>query len=239
MNVRSLIRPVARVVTAPVGSVRGVRTTEPHAVLTFDDGPDPDGTEKVLAALAEHGATATFFVLLDRARRYRTLLAEAVAQGHEVALHGVDHRRLTTLPAAEVYQRTARGKAELEDLLGTPVRWFRPPFGAQSIGTWRAVKRCGLEPVVWGPTAWDWLDLPVDDLAKRAMERMSAGSVLLAHDGFAGDPDIAGDQPAPRFDRGELTTAVLDGLSDRALRGVSLADALRAGRLQRWAWFKS
>ena len=120
----------------PVGSLRAVRTNHPHVVLTYDDGPDPDGTPRILTALDRHDATATFFVLVPRARRHRELLGEIAAAGHEIALHGIDHRRLTQFPPAEVHRRTADGRRELEDLIGTTVRWFRPPYGIQRPRTW-------------------------------------------------------------------------------------------------------
>lgn len=236
--IRRLVKPVARVVTRPVGSVRAVRGPDPAVVLTYDDGPDPEGTPRVLDALAARGATATFFVLVDHAREHRHLLDRITTAGHELALHGLDHRRLTALPAAEVRRRTARGKAELEDLAGVRVSWFRPPYGAQTPATWLAVRSCGLQPVVWGPTAWDWLDLPVEELADKALQGLHAGSVLLAHDGFAVDPHDPNPLPRPGFDRGKLTMAVLDALADRGWRGRSLSAALRTTTPDSWAWFR-
>jgi peptidoglycan/xylan/chitin deacetylase (PgdA/CDA1 family) len=105
---------------------------ERPVVLTYDDGPEPGGTDAVLKVLAGHGVTATFFVLLSRTRRYPGLLSEVLAAGHEIGLHGVDHQRLTTLDPAHVAQRTADARHELEDTIGREVRWFRPPYGGQS-----------------------------------------------------------------------------------------------------------
>ena len=73
----------------PIGSVRWV-TGQPHIALTYDDGPDPVGTEAVLEHWPNARRTATFFVLVGRARRYRTLLDEVTSAGHEIGLHGVD-----------------------------------------------------------------------------------------------------------------------------------------------------
>jgi peptidoglycan/xylan/chitin deacetylase (PgdA/CDA1 family) len=229
---------VLRRLTPPVGTVRAVRTARPHLVLTYDDGPDPPGTEAVLTALAEHRATATFFVLVARARRHRRLLNEIAAAGHEIGLHGIDHRRLTGLPAREVLRRTAAGRAELEDLLAAPVRWFRPPYGAQLPVTWWAIRRAGLTPVVWGPTAADWLPLPEPELAARAMVGAAPGAILLAHDGWPG-PDVGVDDgPVPPIDRGRLAKLLLAGLAEQGLVARSLRDALVDGVAARWAWFR-
>ena len=67
-------------------------------VLTYDDGPTPGVTDRLLPILAEAGATATFFVLLTRVRAHPSMVAELLAAGHEVALHGIDHVDLTSLP---------------------------------------------------------------------------------------------------------------------------------------------
>ncbi|SNS73437.1 Polysaccharide deacetylase [Geodermatophilus pulveris] len=220
-----------------LGSAVELRTGAPDVVLTFDDGPEPGGTDRVLAALADAGATATFFVLLTRVRRHPSLLGEVLAAGHEVALHGVDHRALPTLPPAEVGGLLRGGRAELEDATGAPVRWYRPPYGRQTLRNWRAVTGAGLLPVLWGPTTWDWKDIPHAERVAKAMTGVAPGSIVLAHDGFAGPEDGACDGPPPRVDRGELVTSVLDGYAGLGLRARSLGDALEAGSLVRETWF--
>ncbi|WP_037366120.1 polysaccharide deacetylase family protein [Amycolatopsis orientalis] len=224
-------------VTRPIGSLTAVRTRAPDVVLTFDDGPEPGGTDRVLEALAAHRATATFFVLVDRVRRNPALAREVLAAGHEIGLHGMDHRRLSRLPPATVRAQLAAGHESLEDLLGVPIRWFRPPYGAQTPAVWRAIRGQGLAPVLWGPCAWDWLDRPAELLAAQAARGLVRGSVLLAHDGHAGPEDGADDGPRPRFDRGDLVRAVLAGIEERGLRGRSLSAALVAGTPRTVPWF--
>ncbi len=218
------------------GSVVGVRTSLPHVVLTYDDGPDPRGTAAVLEALRERGASATFFVLLTRARVYRSLLEEVLMGGHELALHGVDHRRLPALPFAVVARRTAQAKAELEDLAGRRVRWMRPPYGAQTPSNWLAIRSAGLEPVMWTRTMWDSRHVSQSERVIKATEDPRAGTILLAHDGFANAGDGADDGPEPDFDRGRLTRLVLEGFAQRGLQGCSLSKALESGSVERATW---
>ena len=207
-------------------------------MLTYDDGPQPGGTDKVLSALAEVGWQATFFVLVGRARKYPGLLGEVVAAGHEVALHGVDHVRLTSLSASAVRTRTRDGRRELEDLVGERVRWFRPPYGAQRVSTWAATRSAGVTTVVWSDQIGDWQDDPVAEIAGRAAS-VRRGSVVLMHDGYADSFDGVDDGPAPRFDRGELARRIVGGLGERGLVGVSLGQALSSGTAVRGAWFRS
>jgi peptidoglycan/xylan/chitin deacetylase (PgdA/CDA1 family) len=238
ISLGSLARPVWRAVTRPVGTVRAVATDQPHLVLTYDDGPDPVATPGVLAALASFGATATFFVLVPRVRSNPGLAREILAAGHEIALHGVDHTRLTRLPARAVHRRCRDGRAELEDLIGRPVRWFRAPYGALLPRHWSAVRAAGLKPVAWGPTPADWRPSIVEsELAAEAMHGSARGEILLAHDGFAGPEDGADDGPAPDIDRAKLASLMLEGFSQQGLRGRSLGDALAHGRTRSWAWF--
>ncbi len=241
-TVRSAAQAARRSVRRGAGTVLGsaveVRTGAPDVVLTFDDGPEPGGTDRVLAALAETGAGATFFVLLTRVRRYRSLLDEVVAAGHEVALHGVDHRALPTLPPEEVGRLVRAGRAELEDAVGRQVRWYRPPYGRQTMRNWRAVTAAGMLPVLWGPTTWDWRsDVSDAERVDRSVQGVVRGSIVLAHDGFAGPEDGACDGPPPAVERGELVRSVLEGYADRGLQARSLGAALAAGTLVRETWF--
>ena len=237
MPAAAMVRRLVLPLTAPVGSVRAVRLDRDLAVLTYDDGPQPGGTDKVLAALAEARTTATFFILVGRARKHRGLLQEVVAAGHEIALHGIDHVRLTTMSAGDVRRRTKDGKHSLEDLAGQQVRWFRPPYGAQRPGTWAAVRSAGLMPVVWSNDVADWQDDTVDVISSRARS-VRVGSVLLLHDGYADSFDGVSDGPAPGFDRGELCRRILGELGERGVATASLGEALVGGSAVRGAWFR-
>jgi peptidoglycan-N-acetylglucosamine deacetylase len=234
---RVLVHSVRRGGGRFAGSVVAVRTGVAHVALTFDDGPEPGGTDRVLAALADAGATGTFFVLVGRVRRYRALFDEVVAAGHEIGLHGADHRALPALPVTEVARIVRDARAELEDATGAAVRWHRPPYGRQTLRTWRAVTGAGLVPVLWGPTTWDWKDVPHEQRLAKAQDGVAPGAVVLAHDGFAGAEDLAFDGPAPRLDRGELVAAVLERYAARGLVARSVGEVLATGRAVREARF--
>jgi peptidoglycan/xylan/chitin deacetylase (PgdA/CDA1 family) len=233
---RRRVRRATDGVLAPLGSVRGVHTGVPVVALTYDDGPEPGETDAVLDALAEAGVQATFFQLVYRAEAYPELVRRVVAAGHEIALHGVDHARLTELPAAEVRRRLSAGKRRLERVAGQDVRLFRPAYGAQTVRTYLAARRAGLDVVVWGPTAEDWRDGPAAEVAERALADVAPGAVMLLHDAFEVPP---GDQtPRPTFDRGEVTRALLTGLRQRGYTATTVSTLLAGRRPWRTAWYR-
>lgn len=222
-----------------IGSTVAVATPAPEIVLTFDDGPVPLVTEQLAAVLSEAGATATFFVLMTRAPGHRSLLEDLVRQGHEVALHGMDHRRLTGRSYGSLVEELRRGKGDLEDLTGAPVRWFRPPYGAQGSRAWLAARRNGLEPVLWNRSTRDSAHVDDAERLRAATDGASAGDILLAHDGFASLKDGVDDGPEPDVDRPDLLRAVLSEYRQLGLGGRSVSDALLRGTPVRRAWFSS
>jgi peptidoglycan/xylan/chitin deacetylase (PgdA/CDA1 family) len=205
--------------------------------MTFDDGPDPRYTPKVLAHLADLRASATFFVLLTRVRRYQALLQELVAAGHEVGLHGPDHRRLTTLPAKEVLTRTRQARLALEDMTGETVRWFRPPYGAQTLATYLATRRAGLDVVLWGPSLWDWKDAPNEERLSRSTHGLRAGAIVLGHDGLADAEDGEINPVSPTLNRAQWAAEVLSNYAELGFRAVSLRDLMAEGHLVRRGYF--
>lgn len=230
MTMKSLLRRPADALLGPVmGSVMSVRTRSPQVVLTFDDGPLPGSTEPLATVLADHNAQATFFMLLTRARRNPGLVGELVQAGHEVALHGLDHRRVTTLPRHDLAPWLRDARAELEDIAGVPVRWFRPPHGAQSPRSRLAASAAGLTTVLWSGTTWDWKDVSHEERVARAMRDAVPGAILLAHDGAADASDLATEEAVSGVDKVALLSEVLTGLEERGLSAVSLGTALTAG----------
>ena len=221
----------------PLGSVVAVDTGDPTFALTYDDGPEPGGTDAVLPVLAELGATATFFVLMTRVRRHPELLREGVDAGHEIALHGVDHQPISRMSYAQVKERTAAAKAELEDAVGAPVRWFRPPYGSQSVTSFRAVRATGLTPVLWGATSWDSREATREERRARAVTGAGRGTILLCHDGFAGTADGGRRDDAPAVDRAEVARTVLPAYRELGLEARSVGNLAASGRMVRGIWF--
>jgi peptidoglycan/xylan/chitin deacetylase (PgdA/CDA1 family) len=219
------VRPLA---TRVAGSIHGARTDDPVVSLTFDDGPDEVMTPRILAALADHGARATFFLLGERALRHPDLVREIREAGHEIGSHADVHRPLTGIPLSEVMRRIRRGKRDLEVVLGEPVRHFRPPFGYLSRGGHVVARGCSLRVVDWSVSTGDWLDHPVDELVDRALSGLRPGGILLLHERHEPLP-VPDPPPAPRFDREMLVRRLLEETSSRGWTSISVRELLARG----------
>jgi peptidoglycan-N-acetylglucosamine deacetylase len=180
--VRHLLAPVAPGAAAALALPR----TLPGAggvALTFDDGPHPEGTPAVLEVLARAGARAVFFVVGEQVVRRPGMLAEIVAAGHQVALHGHRHRLQMRMTPAHVADDLARGSAAISDALGEPPLWHRPPFGIYSPAGLTAARAAGLRPLLWSRWGKDWRKLTTPSrIASRALHGLLPGDVILLHD---------------------------------------------------------
>jgi peptidoglycan/xylan/chitin deacetylase (PgdA/CDA1 family) len=150
--------------------------------LTFDDGPDPAGTPAVLAALADLGWHATFFLLASQVRRFPEMARLVVDAGHEVAVHGTIHRNHLVRTPLGIRRDLSIAAREITEVTGVRPRWFRPPYGVLSAGTLWAARDLGLTPVLW--TAWgkDWRAGPPAGVAAEVMRTLRDGGTVLLHD---------------------------------------------------------
>jgi peptidoglycan/xylan/chitin deacetylase (PgdA/CDA1 family) len=152
------------------------------AVLTFDDGPDPDCTPDVLAALERADATATFFVLGRHVSEQPELVRRMASQGHEIALHGMDHRRHDLLSRAEAEQELASGAEAIESATGRRPAWYRPPFGSASPTLAAICEKLGLKLAYWSAWGQDWEDSTPERVARLVERDLGPGAIVLLHD---------------------------------------------------------
>ena len=157
--------------------------TTSHVALTFDDGPDAASTPAFLDELDSIGVRATFFLLGEMVDRHPHLPRRMVDAGHEIAVHGWDHRNHLRLSPTATTRQIASTTDLLEGLTGTRPRFFRPPYGALTAADVRASRCLELQPVLW--TAWgrDWeaTATPMTVL-RRVLKDLSGGGTVLLHD---------------------------------------------------------
>lgn len=154
-----------------------------HVALTFDDGPDPKSTPQFLEELARHDVRATFFLLGSMLAKTPSLGRDLAAAGHEVAVHGWDHRYLTGRGPRATRDDLARARDLIAETAGVKPRCFRPPYGVLTTSALLAARDLELRPVLW--TAWgkDWSELATPDSVLRNLKKgILAGGTILLHD---------------------------------------------------------
>jgi peptidoglycan/xylan/chitin deacetylase (PgdA/CDA1 family) len=160
----------------------GLERVSRGACLTFDDGPDPDGTPLVLDALDAAGVRATFFVVGEQLMRHHALAREALARGHELGLHGFEHVRHDTFPGRAARDDVARSLGTFEAAVGRRPRWFRPPYGRFSEHSYEACADLGLQPVYWSAWGLDWEDISAERIVDTVAPDLAEGAIVLLHD---------------------------------------------------------
>ena len=194
-----------------------------RAVLTFDDGPDPEATPAVLDALEAAGARATFFLVGEQLMRQPRLGGELVGRGHEVALHGFAHERHPGLSPRVVRDDLARGLGAVEAATRVRPRFYRPPYGEFSDASYAACADLGLEPVLWSGWGMDWEAIAAERIAELVGRDLDDGAIVVLHDSarYADRPSAAPTAAA---------VPLVAGLArERGLELVALGEAIGPG----------
>jgi len=197
--------------------------------LTFDDGPHPEWTPRVLDALQRISAKATFFVVGRSASEHPEIVRDARRRGHEIGTHLYSHDRRTVFDDRAFGQELARSKGELESLLGEPVRWLRFPYGERGRQDPRAIAESyGLSAVHWTYSAHDGMLREPADVVARFRAGLRPGAIVLLHDALADEKTL----PAPYVAAREVTLSALPGigqaLAERGLQSVTLSELFAA-----------
>jgi peptidoglycan/xylan/chitin deacetylase (PgdA/CDA1 family) len=160
-----------------------------HVALTFDDGPDPGYTPHVLAVLDQAQVRATFFMLGPMARAYRGLAADVAAAGHEIGVHGWEHRYATLRSPRALLDDMARASDVLAEVTGTVPRLYRPPYGVLSAGALAAARRLGLRPILWSCWGREWAPGATPGSVQATLSQtLGGGATVLLHDSSCTSP---------------------------------------------------
>ena len=170
-------------VIAPVFFPTVLWHTTSHSVhITFDDGPHPSATPKVLEILRRRNIRGTFFLLGQNVRKYPEIALEIARQGHTIGNHGYSHKSM--IFKSGVFQRMEiQTTAKLtEDVLGQRPVFFRPPYGHFDFRTIRLARAEGCKMVMWNVDPRDFSDASPGRIARRVAQQTKWGSIILLHD---------------------------------------------------------
>jgi len=192
--------------------------------LTYDDGPNDEATERLLEVLARRGVHATFFLIGSFVRQRSGLVRSIASAGHLVGNHTMTHPWLSLQSSRRIREELAGCNTALEDAIGSPVRYFRPPHGARRPAVLRIARELGLTAVQWNITAFDWNPLSAEEILSNVTkgiernQRRRRGSNVLMHDG--GHLGIG----QPRLPTIEATSRLLEQYEASRMKFVTVAE---------------
>jgi peptidoglycan-N-acetylglucosamine deacetylase len=190
-----------------------------HVALTFDDGPDPESTPEFARVLAERGVRATFFMLGCMVAKAPGLAAEIAAAGHEVGVHGFDHRYLTVRGPRATRDDLTRATDLIAEVTGTRPTLFRPPYGVLTGPALLTARELGLTPVLWGSWGREWAPgASPASVLQTLVSGLDGGVTVLLHDSGCTSPPGAWQAGLAAL------PALLDECERRGLRVGPVAD---------------
>ena len=161
---------------------------EKYVALTFDDGPHPGTTGRLLDGLKERGAVATFFLIGQQIEDNADLVARMAEEGHQIGNHTWSHQRLDGVPREAALQETGRTEEALEALLGGGPYWLRPPYGQVDPETGAAF---GVPMVKWSVDPRDWESRNTEQVTRAILSHVEPNSIILLHDIYPTSVDAA------------------------------------------------
>lgn len=164
-------------------SYSSVNVNGPYIAMTFDDGPHPSNTPRLLNMLAQRNIKATFFVVGQLAKEHPQIIRRILAEGHEVANHTMSHPTLTRISDDRIRRELTETHKAVVDIAGYHMRLFRPPGGATNarLKEWFH-NEYGYSTIMWTVDPQDWKRPGVSVVTSRLVNGARPGAILLCHD---------------------------------------------------------
>lgn len=158
------------------------RTGKKQVALTYDDGPNPSLTPKLIEWLKANDVPATFFMQGDMVKTYGSLAKDVADAGFELANHTYDHPNLRNLSEEKILDQLQDTHDIIKEVTGVDVKMVRPPYGAHNSKVDKVCERLGYKIVNWDVDTNDWRKRSADQIYNTIMNGVSDGSIILMHD---------------------------------------------------------
>ena len=200
---------------------RGAPATK-AVVLTFDDGPNPAYTPRILEILEQYQAPAAFFMVGEAVEQHPDLARLVVSKGYEIGNHTYSHRNLFRPGGAVIGQEIELANRAIERVTGERPLFFRPPRGAYTQQVLDAVREKKQIMVLFSLSGMDWAELPPQIIAQHVLRRVQPGDILLLHD----SGDLITPEGGDRQNTVDALPLIIDGLRRQGYRLLTLSQMM-------------
>lgn len=186
--------PTVTVTPTPEPTPEATPTPEPTqeateqklVALTFDDGPYPPVTSRILALLEQYDSHATFFVMGDRMDTYPDMVKEVFEAGNQIGNHTLSHKQLTKLTVSQIKHEVEYSNELINKNAEVGDAYLRPPYGAKNDTVKSTVK---VPMILWSVDSLDWSSKNKDAIYKEIMDHVQDGDIILMHDLYSTTAD--------------------------------------------------
>lgn len=166
-----------------VKSINNISTTKKVAAITFDDGPEPGATEKILAILKNKNVKATFFCIGNKIENNNALFQSIHEEGHLIGNHSFSHQISFTFAGKNNVKKEIDSTNQLiEAITNRRCIYFRPPFGVANPNIATAIAQSGMQSVGWNIRTLDTNEPALEKIIEKINRELNPGSILLFHD---------------------------------------------------------
>jgi peptidoglycan/xylan/chitin deacetylase (PgdA/CDA1 family) len=209
-------------------------SNERVVALTFDDGPNPPYTTRILQVLEKEHVHATFFLVGRAVAAYPDVVRREVRDGDAVGNHTWEHRHLIVMTRTQVHKSLQRTNDAIYLATGMRTRLMRPPFGARDWIVMQVARKLGYTVVMWSvPLARDWEYPAPGTIARRVLPNVTDGSIIVLHDGNRGQlcsKDRLSPHVCDRSSDIEATKIIVDQLKREGYRFVTIPELISLGK---------
>jgi peptidoglycan/xylan/chitin deacetylase (PgdA/CDA1 family) len=164
-------------------SYSSCRVDGPYVAMTFDDGPHPVLTPRLLDMLKARRIKATFFLIGENAAEYPDIVRRIAAEGHEIGNHTWNHPQLTKLSPEALREEINRTSSTIAEIIGKPLLVMRPPYGATSAYINHGMnKEFGMKVILWSVDPLDWKYRNSARVERQILAGTRPGAIILSHD---------------------------------------------------------
>lgn len=189
--INSVSFPVAAFEDADVDIYRKNENDYMKIALTFDDGPHPRYTPKILDILDEYGIKATFFVIGVNAENYPTTIEKIIQRGHEIGNHTYSHPHVSCLNSENLKNEVESCESAIYGLTDYKTKLFRPPEGMIDADVRSVLRGLDYKVILWDIDTLDWAHKSPEAISQNVLDNIAAGDIILMHD------YISHDSPTP------------------------------------------